>query len=398
MLAPVQKPLAVRTALAVARVLGMDRLVSLDPDKLVAKAVAKARLEDFGADDGWRDALERACRSADEDARLSFLGRLGFRQRLIAILENRLLRHATPIPDTILARPLIVSGMPRSGTTYLHRLLASVPGTRPLKFWELQRPFAPLVGSDRRRAEIVRGMNAIRRSAPDFDAKHFMDVDEPEECMFLLDDTFRSLSFYVMAPLYGYREWLVDQDMTEPYRTYRSHLQHFQAQSPDLRLTLKAPIHTAYLDTLVSVVPEAVHVQTHRDPIAVLASANSLFLTVHSMVSEELDVPRMVATNVATMEMFSRKSIAMRERIAPKVVLDVQYDDLCRDPIGVVRGIHTHFDLPFDAEAEARVRAYAESHPQGYKGVHRYKAEDLGIDLDELRDRFRPYTERFVAA
>jgi hypothetical protein len=88
----------------------------------------------------------------------------------------------------------------------------------------------------------------------------------------------------------------------------------------------------------------------------------------------------------------------MRERIPPRVIVDVQYDDLCRDPIGVIRTIHTHFDLPFDAEGEARVRAYAASHPQGYKGVHRYDAADLGVDLDELRDRFRPYTERFVAA
>ena len=241
-------------------------------------------------------------------------------------------------------------------------------------------------------------MRGVKLLAPELDATHFMDVDEPEECMFLLDDTFKSLAFWVHAPVFGYQAWVVEQDMTLPYRSYRTQLQHFQAQTPELRLTLKAPIHTAYLDTLVAAVPEALHVQTHRDPIAVLSSANSLFLSVHSMMSEDVDVPRMVATNLGTMEMFGRKSIAMRERVPPRAVVDVQYDDLCRDPIGVVRAIHTHFDLPFDAEAEARVRAYVASHPQGHKGVHRYAAEDLGIDLDELRDRFRPYTERFVAA
>jgi hypothetical protein len=225
-----------------------------------------------------------------------------------------------------------------------------------------------------------------------------MAADEPEECMFLLDDTFKSLAFWVHAPVFGYQAWVIEQDMTLAYRSYRTQLQHFQAQTPELRLTLKAPIHTAYLDTLVATVPEALHVQTHRDPIAVLSSANSLFLSVHSMMSEHVDVPRMVGVNMTTMEMFGRKSIAMRERIPPRVVYDVQYDDLCRDPIGVVKSIHTHFDLPFDAEAEERLRAYVVSHPQGYKGVHRYKAEDLGVDLDELRDRFRPYTERFVAA
>ena len=398
MLAPVRKPWGVRAILAVTEALGVGPMVSLDPEKLVANAVASTRLEDFGADDGWREGLERVCASAEDDARLSLIGRLGFRDRVINVLSNRLLRHATPIPDHPLARPLIVSGMPRSGTTYLHRLLASVPETRALKLWELQRPFPPLAGADRRRAEVLTMMNMLRRLAPDFDAKHFMDVDEPEECMFFLDDTFRSLTFWVMAPVYGYHSWLIDQDMTAPYRAYRQHLQHFQAQTPALRLTLKAPVHTAYLDTLVATVPEAVHVQTHRDPVAVLASANSLFTSVHSMASEHLDMPRMIATNLVTMESFGRKSIAMRERIPPRKVVDVQYDELCRDPIGVVRSIHRHHDLPFDAAAEASVRAYAESHPQGYKGVHRYKPEDLGVDLDELRDRFKPYTERFVAA
>ncbi len=368
------------------------------PTDLVAKAVARAKLDDFGADDGWREGLARACASAEDDARLSFLGRLAFQLRLIAVLESRLLRHATPIPDHPLARPLIVSGMPRSGTTYLHRLLAEVPDTRALKLWEVQRPFAPLAGADRRRAEVVSMMDMVRRIAPDLDAKHFMDVDEPEECMFLLDDTFRTLSFWVMAPVFGYHAWAIEQDMTLPYRSYRTHLQHFQAQTPELRLTLKAPMHTAYLDVLAAAVPEALHVQTHRDPIAVLSSANSLFLSVHSMASEDLDIPRMVATNLGTMEMFGRKSIAMRERIPPRAIVDVQYEDLCRDPIGVVRRIHAHFDLPFDKDAEARVGAYVQAHPQGYKGVHRYDAQDLGVDLDELTDRFRPYTERFVAA
>jgi hypothetical protein len=397
MLAPVRKPWAVRAALSLTEGLGLGRWVSLDPDALIDKAVTQSQLDDFGVDDGWRDGLARVCASAEDDARLSTLGRLAFQQRVIAVLENRLLRHATPIADEPLRRPVIVSGMPRSGTTYLHRLLAEVPGTRALKLWEVQRPFAPVHGPDRRRADVARMMDAVRRMAPDLDAKHFMDVDEPEECMFLLDDTFRSLSFWVTAPVYGYREWVIGQDMAGPYRSYRRQLQHFQAQT-SARLTLKAPIHTAYLDVLCETVPEALHVQMHRDPIAVLSSANSLFLSVHSMVSEDVDVPRMVATNLATMEMFGRKSLAMRGRVPPRAVVDVQYDDLCRDPVGVVRRIHAHHDLELDDAARARVRAYAEAHPQGSKGVHRYDARDLGVDLDQLRERFKPYVERFVAA
>jgi hypothetical protein len=399
MLVPVPKPLPLRTVLALGRALGAERWISLDPDVLVAQARRNTALHDYGDDaDRWREGLDRVCSSAETDARLSVLGRVAVRQHLVRSLENRLLRHHHPRTETTLVPPIIVSGMPRSGTTFLHRLLAEVPGARALKLWEVQRPYRPAHGPDRRRAQTIAALRTIRLATRDLDAKHFLDVDEPEECMFLLDDTFQSMSFWVIAPVFGYLEWYRSLDMAGPYRSYRQQLEWFQAETPDRRLTLKAPVHTPHLDALVANVPEALLVQTHRNPVEVLASMCSLMLSVHSLVSEELDVPRMIERNLAMMDLFQDRSMAIRDRLPDGAVFDVRYDELLADPVDVVRRIHAHFSLPFDGEAEARLRSYAALHPQGHKGVHRYASSDLGVDLDALRARYRPYVERYLSA
>jgi hypothetical protein len=226
--------------------------------------VRQAGLSDFGEPD-FEEPLAILCRSAEEDARLSLLGRMAVRDQITRALVTRLrridLRRKNPgIFSAPLTAPLIVLAS-RSGTTLLHRLLALASDARAIPMWQLQQPIAP-PGPDRRREEAIAQVARIKKVAPELDAKHHIDADEPEECVFLLDSSLMSPSFWMFAPVYGYLSWLLDRDSHAAYRVYREHLQIFQAETPDLRLTLKAPAHTAGLEALLAAIPEAMIVQT----------------------------------------------------------------------------------------------------------------------------------------
>jgi hypothetical protein len=307
------------------------------------------------------------------------------------------LRKWRPEAFAALRPPLIVVGLPRSGTTFLHRLLALGDDTRHLKTYELQQPI-PGAGPDFRRAKLALRLNALKRAAPEIDAKHFLGVDEPEECMLLLDDTFLSLSFWTLAPCYGYAEWLLQQDRYRAYCVYREHLQLMQARSPDQRLVLKAPAHTPFLAELVAAVPEAMLVQIHRDPATCLTSVCSLFHTFHSMVTSRPDPLRLGQTNQLLIEHLLACNEAGRMKIGDDRVLDVRYDDLVADPVATVRRIHQHYGLGFSDALRRGLEAFVASRPRHQYGRHQYRTEDFGLVTEAIRERTAAYRKRHLTA
>jgi hypothetical protein len=288
----------------------------------------------------------------------------------------------------------MVIGLPRSGTTLLHRLLALAPEARPLKYFEVRHPIAP-PGRDDRRERARFEHKSMAWLAPGLDVKHFSAPDEAEECLFLFDSTLVSSSFWVAAPVYGYLEWYLSQDQREPYRQYREHLQLFQAEQPTRRLTLKAPVHTANLGALVAAVPNVKLVQLHRDPAASLNSVNSLFYTLHRAVSDEVDLQRMARANLDFLARGIERNLEARQALDPGALLDIRYDELVADPVGVVQKIRAHHGLDFTGEYEARLRAFMRDNPQHKHGRHRYSASDFGLDDGVIRARFERYLARF---
>lgn len=266
--------------------------------------MAKTGLSDFGAP-YYREGLSRLIDAADE-ASLHFLGRLGYRELIVTGLVNRLLlTEAQKRTPEIFARPLfdpiIVLGLPRSGTTFLHRLLALDPSHRGVPQWELVHPL-PHAGSedrpDRRRQVFRRRLEYGQRMLPNMDHKHYSRTDTPEECMWLLAVTFLSPVYWVFAPVYGYLEWYMAQERLRSYLEYHSLLQALQAVDPTRRLALKAPAHTGALDALLRTIPRALLIQIHRDPIEAISSLNSLFYSLHSGTSDRIDVGRMARANL----------------------------------------------------------------------------------------------------
>ncbi|HVR19522.1 MAG TPA: sulfotransferase, partial [Polyangiaceae bacterium] len=356
-----------------------------------------ARADDFGESD-FESGLAVALESAERDAQLTLLGRMGIRDMLVNALTQRLLRvqfrrEHPEVFEAPLTPPIIVMGLPRSGTTLLHRLLSLAPEARSLRYFELRRPLDE-PGNDRL-AWARSQQRSFKWLARGLDAKHASGPEEPEECLFLFDSTLVSATFWIAAPLYGYLDWYLAQDQRAPYRAYREYLQIFQRETPERRLTLKAPIHTPHVRALFAAVPEARLVQLHRDPRPALASANSLFATLHRVVTDSLDCERLGRANFELVATGMDRLLDARTTLPEGAIHDVYYDELVRDPLGVVRDIRNRFELGFDAAYEERLREYLRENPQHKHGPHRYRADDFGLSDDEIQARFARYLETF---
>ncbi|MBC8404371.1 MAG: sulfotransferase [Planctomycetes bacterium] len=377
--------------------IGLDPAPLL-PQKLQNSACRRTGLRDFGATD-YQQGLQVLCESANVSGKLNFIGQMALSRQIRSALITRLqmveLRKTQPqiFEHTDLA-PLVVVGMPRSGTTYLHRLLSLDPALRHLKFWEVANPLPLRNGrKDRRRQQTMQDLKWIKRIAPELDAKHYLHADEAEECLFLLNPTFKSLAFWVSSPVYGYLEWLHDQDCSEAYEFYRDLLMYFQRQSPDRQLVLKSPVHLGYLREFRAAIPKARFIFTHRDAIAVQGSANSLFRTLFGIVSKNLDVPRMARTNFDLLSIAAERALEARRLIPNAAFLDLSYPDLLAHPVRCVQNIYRHFGLEFTASFQRELQTYIASRPQHKFGVHQYTLKEFGLSEAEVEERFRHFAQ-----
>ncbi len=377
--------------------LGLAR-VRLEVDPLLETAAKKTGLTDFG-DPGFLDGLQVLLGSAEQEARLHFIGRLSIRQTVIEGLVNRLLlTEAQKQTPELFARPLIppliILGLPRSGTTFLHRLLAEDPAHHAPRQWELSSPL-PFPGRpDNRRKKAERSVKARKLLTNDLEQKHFIAVDSPEEDLFTLAATFEAWYFWMVAPVYGYLEWYLTQSHRRKYREYRAWLQVLQAAHPGRRLVLKAPEHTGALSMLLRAVPEARLVQLHRDPVAVFASFSSLGQTTQALSTNAFDRKRVAAANLRLLAEEARRNLAGRDA-NPDTVLDIQYDDLISDPKNTVRRVYEHYKLSFTGACQENMERYIKENPQDKHGVHRYSTKNFGFDDDTVRAHFTAYSERF---
>jgi hypothetical protein len=374
------------------------RLVDLDPGLLMRAAEQQAQCDDYGSEE-LTNRLKVLVESAERDARLTLVGRIGMRETIVnaltmRLLRQKLLRDRPQILDTELADPIIVIGLPRSGTTLLHRLLSLAPRARSLSYWEVRKPLCP-PGPDTRLAWARRQQASMKWLAPGLDAKHFSGAEQPEECMFLLDSTLLSATFWIAAPVYRYLEFYLEQDQAEAYRGYREHLRIFQAAQPGRRMTLKAPAHTAHVRALLQAIPNAKLVQLHRDPVSVVGSMNSLFYSLHRVVTDDVDLERMARTNLELLATGIDRNLLARDELGTTNIVDVYYRDLVADPVATLERLAERLELPFDAEYRRRSSEFVRANPQHKHGRHRYQAQDFALSEPEIRARFARYSERF---
>jgi len=401
------RPWPIRLVNGVGR--GLDRLgrrpISLAEDSLLRAAQRATRLEDFG-DEGFRPGLRRLLASLEADAQLSLFGRFVARRQLLELLEHRLRlidwrRREPGIARERIARPLFVLGLPRTGTTLLHGLLAADPAARAPLSWEIDAPHPPPLAAeyetDPRIARTEKRFEQLRALAPGFQAIHPIGALMPQECIVLMAPEFMSMRFEMTFGVWGYQQWLLGQDRAGAYRFHHDFLQHLQWRGPKGRWVLKSPAHLDALETLIAQYPDAMIVQTHRDPIRVIPSVASLEMTMRRVCSDGVDPRRVGRENLAQWKHLLDRCVETRDRrpdIADRIV-DVHYDRFVADPLGCVRSIYERFGLPLDRAAESRMRRHLEAHPRDLYGVHRYDLASFGLEAEEVERAFAGYRQRF---
>lgn len=360
-------------------------------------------LSDFG-DPWFREPLEVLLRSLDGEARLHALGRSIMRGRIVGMLQNRLRIEAMytehPEIDQIrLTRPIVIAGLQRTGTTMLHRLLAADPRARALMSWEALHP-APLPGegrdgSFRRRALAKAGEVGLELLAPDFFAVHPVESDAPEEDVLLLDHAFVSQAPEATANVPTYANWIETHDARPSYRYLARVLRALTWQKPGEFWVLKTPHHMEFLDELLSVFPDAVIVQTHRDPQATMGSFCSMVAHGRGVFSEDVE-PREVGRHwLRKVRRMIDRSLSVRDARPDATIVDVSYYDICEDPIAEVRRIYDRAGLELTPDAEAAMRRVAEKDVQNRYGRHVYRTRDFGLSPTSIEETFGDYRQRF---
>ena len=375
-----------------------DTKLSLDIDVLEAVAAENVNLSDFGAR-YYRDGLEQLLTSVKKDANLNAYGEMVLGRLLLNALENRLtFIHAQKESSELFAKlhpPLIVMGLPRTGTTHLHRLLASDSRHRAPPFWEVVSPL-PRGTRDNPSSREHRADEFLDLLGwSDMSAAHHLEADLPEECRHMLSMTFQSALFWDVASVYGYLEWYKAQDRREKYREYADLLRALQGRQRDKRLVLKEPAHTDALDALLEAVPDALIVQTHRGPEDQCASWCSLNHKTRQIGTDDLPREPGTSANLDLLETMVERNLQARERY-PGRVYDVRYADLVSEPIEVVKGIYAHYGLEYTPELSESLERYVSENPQHKHGKHKYSLEDFGLSAADIQHRFGDYAAKFL--
>jgi len=376
-------------------------LVTLDQQALLEKSRRATGLKDFG-EPPFATALAILLRSLEQDARLNLVGRLAVQSELVRVLCNRLLmqrdRERFPgIAREEIRRPLFITGLPRSGTTYLHALLAQDPGCRAPLVWEVMHPSPPPeAGSYRSDPRILRTRRQlawIDVLMPEFHRCHAIGPCLPQECIAMTDHSFLSYLFESVYFVTSYRSWHDRQDKRPAYHCHRRFLQHLQWRCPGGKWVLKAPSHLMALEALFEVYPDAQVVLTHRDPLKVLPSCASFAQAFTGPIDRE-QLGAEVSRRWADSAVLVTRLRSQRRELAGQF-FDVAYPELVRDPLAVVIGLYRHFGRELSREAEQAMRLFVACHPKDRWGAHRYSLQEFGLQPAEERRKFREYMEYF---
>ncbi len=383
-------------------------LVSLEAESVMDAARKKTGLDDFG-DAGFREPLEVMLEALRTEAPLSAFGRLVARHFIVQLLTSRLrleelYRLHPEIEDETIERPIIVAGLPRTGTTHLFNLLSQDQSLRWMPYWESLEPFPdPSEKPDRggRDPRIARGAKSLQfleGIMPLFGAMHEFTVEGPHEEIQLLAMDFTSVLFESSWHIPSYGAWYKAADRRGSYAYLARCMKALQFLRPQERWLMKTPEHLMNLPALVAEFPDATFVQTHRDPVRVTASLTVMITYGSRMQQRNVDVHEVARYWAARTEDFLKASVADRDSLPNEQVIDVHFDDFMADMKGTVRQILERAGSRYTDETDRRVDRFIADNPKGKHGVVDYRLEDLGIDPQERREALAFYSKRFDVA
>jgi hypothetical protein len=376
----------------------------LGAEELMARARRRTGLVDFGCT-SFEEPLSNFLRACREEADLSLFGRWATRWDAVRFLSNllRLRAEESQVPgilDQRIERPIFIAGLPRSGTTFLHSLLAQDRTNLVPLVWQLIHPYplgAPGAGPDLRPQRVARQLRMFGMIAPQFRRMHPIDARSPQECSEITAHVFASLRFDTTYRIPRYRRWLDETGHLEAYRFHKRFLQHLQHQTPGAgNWVLKCPDHIFALSALRAVYPDARVVFVHRDPLAVLPSVARLTEVLRRPFTRHLDkleIGRQDSDRwLAATELMIAAADDQRFEVP---ILHIHHLNLVSDPLGTVVALYRHFGRELDPGTAADIGRLVEAKPNGGYGVRRSRLEEYGLDPALERARYARYMQRF---
>jgi hypothetical protein len=383
--------------------------LSLDPDSIIAEARDRAGLTSFG-DESFIDPMTRTLQAYETEARLNDAGRGAQRERTIGLLINRLrvedwLTRHPEIHEEELHVPVVVCGLPRTGTTMLHRLLGSDPETHASLWYECRHP-APFPDNDwtKEDARIAAAAEEIRltlEAVPGLTTVHPWDPMGPDEEIMLLEATFMAWMPEAHAHTPAFGRWQREQDRAPAYEYLKTLLRFLQWQkkkagSKATSWVLKAPFHLGVVDVLLEAFPDAKVVQTHRDPFETIPSICSLQLFMWELGCDDPDPLECGALWGNNWKHALSYALEIRESRYPDRFIDIWYKDVATDPVGQVRKIFEETGRTLSDASATQVQKWADANRRDNRPPHAYTMEKFGFSEEQLAEDFRAYRERFI--
>ena len=377
----------------------------LDADVLHAKATADTGLDDFG-DDDYRERLDVYLAALQDISGMNAPGIVNHHAQLLQWLKNRLLltdllaRHPE-IHDIELLPPLVIAGLPRTGTTHLHNLLAAAPTFRTMPYWESNEPF-PLpaeagIEPDPRKTRMDVAVQVTNVVMPHFPLMHEMTTDHVHEEIQLLANDFSTMLFETLAHVPRWRDYYMAHDQTSHYEHLRTQLKALQFLRGGRRWLLKSPQHLEQLPVLDKVFPGVFVIFTHRDPAPVALSMLAMLTYSARMYCSPVPVKEIAAIWVDRLALMLGALVRDRDTIPPDRSIDVRFDEFMADEHAVVAQVYRQAGEQLDDAARTAVADYLAGHQRGRHGTVATSPEMFGLDERDLREPFAPYVERFLA-
>jgi len=388
-----------------AQMAGLAPALTFEPEAIRAAATEQTGLDDFG-DPWFEEPLAVLCRALREEAGLSPPGVVNSWFLVLQLMKNRLLiedvLHRHPrIHDLSIDRPIVICGLPRTGTTHLHNLMAADPALRHLPYWESLEPVLaqaerPAPGEpDPRRARTAQGLELVNGAMPYFARMHEMTVDHAHEEIQLLAIAGSTMLFETMTLMPSWRDWYLATDQTPAYDYLRTVLKVLQWQRGPDRWVLKSPQHLEQFGPLIRTFPDATFVVTHRDPVSVTASMTTMVTYGARMARDDIDPAAFGRYWANRLERMLRACVSDRELLPEAQSIDVRFGEFMTDDIATVERVYALAGQPFTPTTRGAMARVMAEHPRGRHGRVAYDLADFGLDRDERRAALTFYTDRF---
>jgi hypothetical protein len=377
------------------------------PDDVLKVVAQRTGLSDIDSD-SWRPGLAIVLDEANNSPAFTPHGREQIIGDCVDALGRRVQIHDyiqshPEVLDAPVERPLVVLGMPRTGTTVISYLLDQDPLRRSLLHWECLEPVPPasteMLRTDPRCLAMIEYRQRLFEMIQDgrVAIPHWEDADGPTEDMFIQNQDFKGLSWDAFLPTSRYAEWLINEaDMTSAYEYQKRYLQVLQSKAPGT-WNLKMPSHSVHIETLLKVFPDARLIWAHRDPYKATGSLCNLFKMPKSLVHhpEAVDLEAMGRNAMTQMKAHLERPLRTRDRIGDDRFFHMYYHEMMNDPMDVMRRIYEWAGDELTDVTAARMQTWLAEHPQDRFAPNTYSLDQYGLSVEKLKPTFAEYLSTF---